>query len=152
MWQHYLWSKQFVIHSDHKSLKHLKGLVSRVGDMPNSDSNVKCTTIQFHSNSYNSQLDRLIGLKFYVKSPDILSYLWLKFQVNQSLGRYHNSGQQRLFEFCYLVMILFLKGRGNLFWESPSFTKIFNGLQHSFKCGKDSSENYSFTQLCPYLQ
>ena len=24
-WQHYLWSKQFVIHTDHESLKHLKG-------------------------------------------------------------------------------------------------------------------------------
>lgn len=25
MWQHYLWSKEFVIHSVHESLKHLKG-------------------------------------------------------------------------------------------------------------------------------
>jgi hypothetical protein len=25
IWQHYLWPKEFVIHSDHKSLKHLKG-------------------------------------------------------------------------------------------------------------------------------
>ena len=24
-WQHYPWPKQFVIHSDHESLKHLKG-------------------------------------------------------------------------------------------------------------------------------
>jgi hypothetical protein len=24
-WQHYLWAKEFVIHSDHESLKHLKG-------------------------------------------------------------------------------------------------------------------------------
>ena len=24
-WQHYLWSKEFVIHSDHKSLKYLRG-------------------------------------------------------------------------------------------------------------------------------
>ncbi|PKI75362.1 hypothetical protein CRG98_004246, partial [Punica granatum] len=24
-WQHYLWSKKFVIHTDHESLKHLKG-------------------------------------------------------------------------------------------------------------------------------
>jgi hypothetical protein len=24
-WQHYLWLKEFVIHSDHESLKHLKG-------------------------------------------------------------------------------------------------------------------------------
>ena len=25
MWQHYLWSKEFVIYSDHEFLKHLKG-------------------------------------------------------------------------------------------------------------------------------
>jgi len=25
IWQHYLWPKEFVIHIDHKSLKHLKG-------------------------------------------------------------------------------------------------------------------------------
>jgi hypothetical protein len=25
IWQHYLWSKEFVIHSDHESLKYLKG-------------------------------------------------------------------------------------------------------------------------------
>jgi hypothetical protein len=25
MWQHYLWPKEFVIHLDHESLKHLKG-------------------------------------------------------------------------------------------------------------------------------
>jgi hypothetical protein len=24
-WQHYLWPKEFMIHSDHESLKHLKG-------------------------------------------------------------------------------------------------------------------------------
>jgi hypothetical protein len=24
-WQHYMWPKKFVIHSDYKSLKHLKG-------------------------------------------------------------------------------------------------------------------------------
>ncbi|PKI34795.1 hypothetical protein CRG98_044812, partial [Punica granatum] len=24
-WQHYLWSKEFIIHIDHESLKHLKG-------------------------------------------------------------------------------------------------------------------------------
>jgi hypothetical protein len=47
-------------------------------------------------------------------------------------------GQQ--YEFCYLLpfdlwtsYILFLKGCGSLFWESPISTKIFNGLQHSFQ-------------------
>jgi hypothetical protein len=57
-------------------------------------------------------------------------------------------GQQRLYEFCYLLSfdlwtsylarILFLKGCGSLFWKSTNSTKIFNGLQHSSKCGKDS--------------
>jgi len=52
-------------------------------------------------------------------------------------------GQQRLYEFCYLLpfdlwtsylaRILFLKGCGSLFWKSPISTKIFNGLQHRFQ-------------------
>jgi hypothetical protein len=72
----------------------------------------------------------------------MLSYLGLKLQVNQSLERHRNTGQQRLYEFCYLLpfdlwisylaRILFLKGCGSLFWESPNSPKIFNGLQHSF--------------------
>jgi hypothetical protein len=78
-----------------------------------------------------------------VKSPDMLSYLGLKFQVNQSSGRHLNTGQHRLYEFCYLLSfdlwtsylarILFLKVRGSLFWKSTNSTKIFNGLQHSFQ-------------------
>jgi hypothetical protein len=78
-----------------------------------------------------------------VESPDILSYLSLKLQVNRIFGRHQNIGQQRLYEFCYLLpfdlrtsflaRILFLKGCGSLFWESPNSTKIFNGLQHSFQ-------------------
>jgi hypothetical protein len=73
----------------------------------------------------------------------MLSYLGLKFQVNRSSGRHLNTGQQRLYEFCYLLpldlwtfylaRILFLKGRGSLFWKSTNSTKIFNGLQHSFQ-------------------
>jgi len=73
----------------------------------------------------------------------MLSYLELKFQVNWGSGRHQNTGQQRLYEFyyllsfdlwtSYLVRILFLKGYGSLFWKSTNFTKIFNGLQHSFQ-------------------
>jgi hypothetical protein len=33
----------------------------------------------------------------------MLSYYGLKFQVNRSSGRHHNTGQQRLYEFCYLL-------------------------------------------------
>jgi hypothetical protein len=32
----------------------------------------------------------------------------------------------------YLARILFLQGCDSLFWESPSSTRIFNGLQNSF--------------------
>jgi len=58
-------------------------------------------------------------------------------------GKHRNTGQQRSYEFYYLLpfglwtsylaKILFLKGCDNLFLESPSSTKIFNGLQHSFQ-------------------
>jgi len=81
-------------------------------------------------------------LKFYVKSLDMFSYLGLKCQVNWSSGRHRNTGQQRLYKFCYLLpfnlwtsylaRILFLQGYGNLFWESPSSTRIFNRMQYSF--------------------
>jgi hypothetical protein len=44
-------------------------------------------------------------------------------------------------------MILFLKGCGSLFWESPSSKKIFNGLQHSFQVWQgfiNVSESFSY--------
>jgi hypothetical protein len=97
----------------------------------NSDFDVKGATIQVYSNNHNSQSDCWIGLKFYMESPDVLSYLGLKFQANQSLGRHLNTGQQRLYEFCYLLpfdlwtsylsRILFLKGCDSLLkWENES--------------------------------
>ena len=108
----------------------------------NSDFDVKSALIQFYDNSHNSQSDRWIELQLYVESPDMLSYLALKCQVNRSLARHRNMGQQRLYEFCYLLpfdmwtsylaRILFLKGYGSLFWESLNSPKIFNGLQYSF--------------------
>jgi hypothetical protein len=70
-----------------------------------SDFEVKCATIQFYGNSHNSQSDCWIELKVYVESPDMLSYLGLKFQVNRSSGRHQNMGQQRLYEFCYLLSL-----------------------------------------------
>jgi hypothetical protein len=82
-------------------------------------------------------------VKVYVESPDMFSYLGLKFQINRSLGRQHNTGQHKLYEFCYLLSfdlwtsyltkILFLKGCSSLFWESSSSTKIFNGVQYNFQ-------------------
>jgi hypothetical protein len=114
-----------------------------IQERSNSDFEVKCAPIQFYGNNHNSQSDRWIELKVYVESSDMLSYLVLQFQVNQNSVRYRNMGQQRLYEFYYLLSfdlwtsylarILFLKGCGSLFMESPHSTKIFNGLQHSFQ-------------------
>jgi len=77
-----------------------------------------------------------------MESPDMLFYLGLKLQINKSSGRHRNTGQQRLYEFCYLlsfdlwtsylVKILFLNGCDGFFWESPNSWRIFNRLQHSF--------------------
>jgi hypothetical protein len=96
-----------------------------IQERSNSDFDVKCATIQLYGNSHDSQSDRWIELKFYMKSPDMLSYRGLKFQVNRSLGRHLNTGQQRLYEFYYLLpfdlwtsylaRIVFLKGCGSLF-------------------------------------
>ena len=87
----------------------------------------------------------------------MFSYLGLKYHVNRSLERHPNMGQQRLYGFCnllpfdlwtsYLAKILFLKGCGSLFWESPNSTKIFNGLQHCFQVCQvfiNVSESFSY--------
>jgi hypothetical protein len=73
----------------------------------------------------------------------MLSYLRLKYQFNRSSEKHLNMGQQRLYEFCYLLpfdlwtsylaRILFLQRYGSLFWESPSSLRIFNGLEYSFQ-------------------
>jgi len=106
-----------------------------------SDSNfgVQSTKVQVYRNSYNSQSNCWIELKFYVDTPDMFSYYRLKFQVNQTSRRHHNTSQYRLYEFCYLlpfdlwtsflVRILFLQGCGSWFWKFPSSTRIFNELQ-----------------------
>ena len=113
-----------------------------------SDFDVKCATIQFYGNSHNSQSDCWIELKVYVESPDMLSYLGLKFQVNRSSGRHQNMGQQRLYEFCYLLpfdfwtsflaRILFLKGCGSLFENLLLLQRSLMGCNIVSMCGKDS--------------
>jgi hypothetical protein len=102
-------------------------VANTIQERSNSDFDVKCATIQFYGNNHNSQSDRWIELKVYVESPDMLSYLALKFQVNWYSGRHRNTGQQRLYKFFYLlpfdlwtfylVRIPFLKGYGSLFWK-----------------------------------
>jgi hypothetical protein len=96
-----------------------------IQERSNSDFDVKCATIQFYGNNHNSQFDRWIELKVYVESSDMFSYLVLKVQVNRSSERYRNTGQQRLYEFCYLLpldlwtsymaRILFLKDQDQNF-------------------------------------
>ena len=107
------------------------------------DFGIKSATVQVHSNNHNSQSDRWIKLIFYVDSPNMFSYLGLKFQGNQSSGRHHNTSQQRLYGFCYLlpfdlwtsylIRILFLQGCGSWFSEIPSSTRIFNELQYNLQ-------------------
>jgi len=107
-------------------------------EQANSDFGAKSSTVQFCANEHISQSEYRIKLEFYEESPDILFYLGLKFQVIRSSGRLSNTGQNRLYEFCYLfhfdlwtsylARIMFLQGSGRLFWEFPSFTRIFNGL------------------------
>jgi hypothetical protein len=123
---------------------------------PDSDFGIKSATVQVYGNSYNSQFDRWIGLKFYVDSQDMFSYYGLKFQINHTLGRHHNTGQQRLYEFCYLlpfdlwtsyvVRILFLEGCGSWFWKFPSFTRIFNELEYNLRVAGfiNVSESFSY--------
>jgi hypothetical protein len=74
--------------------------------------------------------------------------LELKCQVNQSSGRYLNTGQQRLYEFCYLLpfdfwtsflaRILFLKGCGSLFGNLLLLQRSLMGCNIVSMCGKDS--------------
>ena len=63
--------------------------------------------------------------------------------MNRSSEKTCDIGQNMLYEFCYffpfdlwtsyLAKIFFLQGCCSLFQESPSFTRIFNGLQYSFQ-------------------
>jgi hypothetical protein len=77
----------------------------------------------------------------------MLSYIGLKFQVNRSLGRHLNTGQQRLYEFFYLLPfdlwifnlagILFLKGCGSLFRNLLILQRSLMVCNIVFMCGKD---------------
>jgi hypothetical protein len=70
-----------------------------IQERSNSDFDVRSAFIQFYGNIRNSQSNHWIELKFYVESPDMVSYLGLQFQVNRSLERHRNMGQHRLYEF-----------------------------------------------------
>jgi hypothetical protein len=92
-----------------------------------------------------------MGLKLFMESPDMLSYIGLKLQVNQSSRRHRNTGQQRLYEFCYLLhfdlwtsylaRILFVQGCNSFhvwYWKFSSLVRIFNGNNIVSMCGMDS--------------
>ena len=84
-----------------------------IQERSNSDFDVKCATIQFYGNRHNSQFDRWIGLKVYVVSPDMLSYLGLKFQVNQSsrkASRYWSTKAVQILLFTFFSLVDFLFG------------------------------------------
>jgi hypothetical protein len=94
------------------------------------DFDVECTIVQFHSDNHNSQFDRWIGLKFYLESPDRLSYLGLNFQirVQEDITILVNRGCTNFVIYFILTCPTF-----SLFWEFSTSTKIFNGQQHSFQ-------------------
>jgi len=48
-----------------------------IQERSNSDFDVRSASIQFYGNSHNSQSNHWIELKFYVESPDMVSYLGL---------------------------------------------------------------------------
>ena len=122
-----------------------------------SEFGIKNTTVQVYENSHpNSRSDHWIKVIFYVDSPDMFFYLGLKLQVNRSSGRHHNTSQQRLYEFCYLLpfdlwtfyllRILFLQGCGSWFWEFPSSTRIVNELQYNLQVWQGFIIHPSYTR------
>jgi len=109
---------------------------------PDLNFGVKLFTVQFYAIEHNSKSNCWIELKLYHKIQKVL-YVGVNFQVNRSSEMTCNIGQNRLYEFCYLlpfdlwtsylVRIIFLKGCGFLFWKFPSSTRIFNELKHDFQ-------------------
>ena len=72
-------------------------------EQSDSNSAVMFWTVQFYGNNHNSQSNHWIELKFDQDFTDILFYIALKFQVNQSSKQQHNTDQKLLYRFCYLV-------------------------------------------------
>jgi hypothetical protein len=69
----------------------------------------------------------------------MFSYLGLQFQINRSSARHRNTGQQRLYKFCYLLPFDL-----STFFVATDFGNLLI-LQRSLmgcnilsKCGKDS--------------
>jgi len=104
---------------------------------------IKVSTIQFYAIEHNFKSNCWIELKLYQKIPELFVYVGVHFQENPCSERTCNIGQNRLYEFCYLLSfdlwtsylarILFLQGCGCLFWEFHSSTRIFNELQYNLQ-------------------
>jgi hypothetical protein len=108
-----------------------------------SDFGVRVSTVQFYAIEHNFKSNRWIELKLYLKIPEVFLYVGVYFQVNPCSKRTCDIGQNRLYEFCYLLpfdlwtsyltRILFLQGCGRLFWEFSSSIRIFNELQYNLQ-------------------
>ena len=104
---------------------------------------IKVFTIQFYAIEHNFKSNCWIELKLYQKIPELFVYVGVHFQENPCSERTCKIGQNRLYEFCYLLSfdlwtsylarILFLQGCGCLFWEFHSSTRIFNELQYNLQ-------------------
>jgi len=68
-----------------------------------SDFGVNVSTVQFYANKHNSKSSNWIELKLYQKILEEFVYVGVNFQVNWSLKRTCDAGQNRLYEFCYLL-------------------------------------------------
>jgi len=100
-----------------------------------SDFGIKFSTVQFYAIEHNSKSNYWLELKLYQTIPEVFFYVGVNVQVNRSLEMTCDIGQNRLYEFCYLLsfdlwtfylaMILFLKRSVSMFWEFSSST-IFN--------------------------
>ena len=64
---------------------------------------VKVSTVQFYAIEHNFKFNRWIELKLYQNIPEIFVYIEVHFQVNRSLEKTCDIGQNRLYKFCYLL-------------------------------------------------
>jgi len=83
-----------------------------IQERSNSDFDVKSASIQFYGNNHNSQSDCCIGLKVYMESSDMLSYVGLEFQVN----RISEGIETRVNRSCTNFVIYFLLTCGLPIW------------------------------------
>jgi hypothetical protein len=79
--------------------------IDMIQERPDSDFGVNFSTIQFYTIKHNSKLNYWIEPKLYQKIPELCFYVGVKFQVNRSSGKTCNIGQNRLYEFCYLLFL-----------------------------------------------